>query len=175
MQALDDAVEPWLFSNELGPVGALGQQRSIVIRWAIKTAMMRALVDGDSPLVPRADYEAIRLGKTPESWFVFVGNVHSRVIVHSSGHFGFERSDGTPAGLLQASWALGLPVIVVFRSDLEGASHSFLAPFRELTAASIPLAEITAGADPGMTLFSPVNLPPLFTYAADAGEALGPY
>lgn len=183
MNALDSSVEDWVFTDARSRVGGPTPEKNTTITsWALKTAVMRALVDGATPDILASDFAAIKAGEVPQGWHVFAGNLAGRSLLHASVVATGPGRAHTPLGMLglrQVSWALGDLVTVVFYSDsrlLDG--REFMDMFRsEIEGFGRPLSELTRGETLTRKRLDPRELPSLFwwTYSIVGGTGAPTY
>jgi hypothetical protein len=156
MNGLDTAVEPWLFRYSQTVGNPRAEERDIVARWAIKTAIMRGIVDGEYQHIPQEELDVLRAGGVPTAWTVYIGrsDTPSHLHAHISGApmtRNFEPNPSAEFFMRLTSWALGTAVVMVaqngwmpitdmvdsMREPLGGALANLTSGER-LSSASIP-------------------------------------
>lgn len=166
MNALDTAVESWLFRFP-GVIGnPTSDQLPVVTRWAIKTAIMRGLVDDDNQELPREEYEAVARGDVPDTWNVFIGKTTLPDPLHAhiygsphSADLEVLRGEDSFASFRVTSWSIGGAVFIVSRDGWLPISETLRGMAKPLGGA---LAEVTAGERMSAALIPAWKVPELF-------------
>lgn len=142
MNRLDHAVESWISD----PAGSLVSDVDSFRRWAIKTAVMRTMLDNPG-VVPTEDLHTVFHGGDVADWHVFVGHAQTSEFRHAYACMGpWEAQSGVLLhGIIQVSWVLGTAVVCALR-NVGAGSGNYLDAFERFNASlGWPLAEVTTG------------------------------